>query len=93
MSASLRRIIGEGTVCVCGVLSPREVEEKKHSKKCSTLLSSYHDGLILLGRGPAPIQSSELMWGNINTPHPCLLTTDWALTKRHGSISILTSYA
>lgn len=64
-------------------------ERRSMVKRSSTLLSSYHHGVVLLGRGPAPIKSRSVMWGKIDTPIHVFPQLTELLSKRLESILIL----
>lgn len=59
VSGGLRKRMGDRAVCVCRVLDPREAGEEKHGDS-PTLLSSYHHGMKLPGKGPSPQEQGKL---------------------------------
>ena len=76
MSAGLWRIMGEGAVCVCRVLGPREVGEEKHGKKhlhFAFQLPSWSD---ITGERSCPHQEQGADVEKDRYPYPYLPTTD-----------------
>lgn len=76
VSAGLWRIMGEGIVCVCRVLGPREVREEKHGIKkpplCfpASIMEWYHWGEVL-----SPSRAGS--WGGNDKIPPWTSSHNW----------------
>lgn len=82
VSAGLWRIMGEGAVCVCRVLGPREGGEEKHGKKKLHFAFQLPSWSGIARERSCPHQEQVSHVGEDRYTHPCLPTTDWALVQK-----------